>query len=106
MPSTNFVPSADASVVSEHSRQVLCNVLADAGVYSCIVTSTVRSPARQASAMYADVESTSAATQLALYGPAGVEVIGEYQRLEPNGHGRQAIVGRWRKSSTSSAQAM
>ncbi|WP_213954833.1 MULTISPECIES: hypothetical protein [unclassified Variovorax] len=92
MPSINFVPSADASVVSEHSRQVLRDVLADAGLNSCVITSTVRSPARQASAMYANLESTSVARQLALYGPAGDEVIGEYQRLKPNGHGRQLIV--------------
>jgi hypothetical protein len=93
MPSINFIPSADASVVSEHSRQVLRDVLADAGLNSCIITSTVRSPARQASAMYANIESTSVARQLALYGPAGDEVIGEYQRLKPEGHGRQFIVG-------------
>lgn len=93
MPSINFVPSADASVVSEHSRQVLRDVLADAGLDSCVVTSTVRSPARQAKAMYTNIELTSIARQLALYGDAGDEVIREYQRLKPLGHGQKAILG-------------
>lgn len=92
MASINFVPSADASVVSEHSRNVLRGVLDDAELASCVITSTVRSPARQARAMYTNIELTSVETQLALYASAGDQVILEYKRLKPLGHGRQAIL--------------
>ena len=92
MASINFVPSADASVVSEHTRQVLRDVLDDAGLPSCVITSTVRTPNRQARAMYRNIELTSVDTQLALYAAAGDQVILEYKRLKPLGHGRQAIL--------------
>ena len=42
--------------------------------------------------MYVNLENTSAARQLELYGLAGDQVIQEYQRLKPLGHGRQAIL--------------
>lgn len=71
---------------------MLRDVLDEAGLASCVITSTVRSPARQAKAMYANIESTSAARQRDLYGPAGDQVIGEYERLKPFGHGRQVIL--------------
>lgn len=92
MASIKFVPSADSSAVSEHSRQVLRDILTDAGLASCVVTSTVRSPERQAAAMYTNIELTSAQRQHELYGAAGDRVIDEYQRLKPLGHGRQAII--------------
>jgi len=92
MPSIKFVPSADSSVVSAHSRQVLQDVLLDAGLESCVVTSTVRSPDRQAKAMYINIIATGIQKQLQLYGPPGRAVIGEYQRLQPLGHGKTAIL--------------
>ena len=42
--------------------------------------------------MYVNIENTSAARQLELYGLAGDLVIQEYQRLKPLGHGRQVIL--------------
>ena len=92
MATIKFVPSADASVVSEHSRDVLRSVLDAAGIGSCVVTSTVRSPARQARTMYVNIEATSIERQLALYCAAGDVVIHEYQRLKPLGHGRDTII--------------
>jgi hypothetical protein len=91
MPSIKFVPSADASVVSVYSRQVLEGVLRDAGLESCVVTSTVRSPERQAKAMYVNIGITGVQKQLQLYGPDGDAVIGEYVRLQ-GGHGKTAIL--------------
>jgi hypothetical protein len=92
MASINFVPSADASVVSELSRQVLKRILGDAGLGSCTITSTVRTPKRQANAMYNNIEATSIEKQLGLYAEPGRKVIREYQRLKPLGHGRLAIL--------------
>lgn len=92
MASIKLVPSADASVVSEHSRRVLGSVLDEAGLSWCVVTSTVRTPARQARAMFVNIEATSVQRQLELYGPLGQEVIREYQRLKLLGHGRSTII--------------
>ncbi len=92
MVSINFVPSADASAVSEYSKGILRGVLEDAGLKSCVITSTVRSPARQAKAMFTNIELTSIDKQLALYSAAGDQVILEYKRLKPLGHGRQVIL--------------
>lgn len=92
MASINFVPSADASVVSEHSRSVLRDVLDDAGLASCVITSTVRTPARQARAMYTNIELTGIEKQLSLYAPPGRQVILEYKRLKDEGRPRQAII--------------
>ncbi len=92
MASIKFVPSADASVVSDYSRSILSGILDSAGLPSCVITSTVRSPAGQARAMYGNIEATSIAKQLALYGNAGDQVIGEYQTLKPLGHGRPFIL--------------
>jgi len=93
MASIKFVPSADASVVSEHSRSILSSILDSAGLPSCVITSTVRTPAGQARAMFVNIEAASIQKQLDLYGPAGQTVIREYQRLKPLGHGRQVILG-------------
>jgi hypothetical protein len=92
MASINFVPSADASVVSELSRQVLKRVLDEAGLASCTITSTVRTPKRQANAMYNNIEATTVEKQLGLYAEPGKKVIREYQRLKPLGHGRTVIL--------------
>lgn len=92
MATIKFLPSADASVVSERSREIVRGVLEQAGLAACVVTSTVRSPAAQARAMFNNIKASSVARQLALYGPAGDEVIREYQRLQPLGHGRQVII--------------
>lgn len=92
MAAIKFVPSADASVVSAHSRRVLNAILDAAALPSCIITSTVRTPERQARAMLVNIEATSVQRQFDLYGPAGREVIREYQRLQPLGHGRSAVL--------------
>lgn len=92
MAAIKFLPSADSTVVSEKSREIVRDVLDRAGLGSCVITSTVRTPARQARAMFNNIEATSAETQLALYGSAGDEVIQEYQRLKPLGHARQVII--------------
>lgn len=92
MASIKFVPSADASVVSDRSRSILSSILDAAGLPSCVVTSTVRSPASQARAMYVNIEITSIQKQMDLYGNPGKKVIQEYARLKPMGQSRQAIL--------------
>lgn len=92
MAHIKFVPSADASVVSAQSRAVLDAILNSAGLPSCVITSTVRSPAKQARAMFVNIEATSVQTQFNLYGQAGKKVIQEYERLKPLGHNQATIL--------------
>jgi len=92
MAAIKFVPSADASVVSVHSREILSAILDSAEILSCVISSTVRTPTRQARAMYINLEATGVAKQLSLYAEAGGKVILEYQRLKSQGYGKQAIL--------------
>lgn len=92
MAALKFLPSADASVVSEHSRNVIRAILIDAELPSCVITSTVRTPAGQARAMYNNIEKAGVDEQLRLYAAPGRQVIAEYQRLKPTGVGRQTII--------------
>jgi hypothetical protein len=87
-----FIPTADATVVSEYSKVVLKSVLDEAGLDSCVITSTVRTPEKQARAMFINIEASSIAQQLQLFADGGDKVINEYQRLKPLGHGRQIII--------------
>jgi hypothetical protein len=92
MPSIKFATTADPSVVSDHSRDVINSILLAAGLDSCTVTSTSRTPGRQALAMFKNIGLTSVEKQLALYGEGGDAVIREYQRLKLLGCGQQLIV--------------
>ncbi|MBI2769251.1 MAG: hypothetical protein HYX47_06495 [Burkholderiales bacterium] len=92
MPTINFKTDTDAAFVSDHSRQVILDILASAGVASCLVTSTVRNPAEQALAMYTNIEGSSVEKQKGLYGANGRKVIDEYVALKQAGKGKAAIL--------------
>jgi hypothetical protein len=91
-PSIKFTPTADASAVSKHSRSIIRAALLRSDNASCTITSTTRTPARQALAMLKNIESTSVADQLNLYGPAGRAVIREYERLNSQDHDQKTIL--------------
>lgn len=87
-----FTPSANASDVSEYSKDVLRNILQESGCDSCVITSTTRTPGSQALAMFKNIEAFGASGQLKLYGPAGDMVIEEYQKKKAEGLGQQPIL--------------
>jgi len=64
-----------AKVVSQHSIDMLKSLAAAAGLNTLMITSTLRTPESQASAMYYNVTKTGYDQQLKLYGPVGTAVL-------------------------------
>jgi hypothetical protein len=91
-PIIRFLPSANAAVVSEHTREVIRDLLAASDCPSCSITSTSRSPADQARAMYKNILTLGVSSQLALYADAGDAVINEYVRVRKAGMSGSAIL--------------
>lgn len=73
-----YGPNANESVVSALAVTVVKECLATAGETSGTISSTARTAEDQARVMYDNLESTSVATQKALYGPNGDAVIDVY----------------------------
>lgn len=77
-PQIKFGPSADSSSVKPSALQVIKDLLIKAGEASCTITSTARTPAAQANAMYRNIVGTSVKSQKDLYGHWGDLVIDQY----------------------------
>lgn len=77
-PQIKFGSKANQSVVSDKTKSILTGILKDAGLTSCLITSTSRTPADQARAMYNNIVGTSVKRQKNLYAAAGDEVIDVY----------------------------
>jgi hypothetical protein len=80
-----FGPNAVQSVVSQHSLDILKDILTAAGLTSATITSTARNAADQARAMYDNLQNKGVAHQKALYGPAGDQVIDVYVAAKAEG---------------------
>lgn len=78
MPTITFGTNANQAVVSNHSKTVLDDILSDAGLSSCRITSTSRTPADQARVMFNNIVEHGVAAQKALYASAGDQVIDAY----------------------------
>lgn len=74
-PVVQFATSANAAVVSPYSLGVIRGILQASSCPSCTITSTSRTPAQQARAMYTNIVNLGVQEQLALYAPAGDAVI-------------------------------
>ena len=90
--SINFGTNADQAAVSDHSRQVLQDIMKAAKLDSLTITSTARTPERQALAMYNNLESLGVAKQKALYGPYGDQVIDVYAAEKAAGKSQEQII--------------
>lgn len=77
-PVINFGPKANKSVVSNSTLDLVNKMLKEAKVSSCTITSTSRTPADQARAMFNNLEAKGIKSQLDLYAAAGDEVINVY----------------------------
>ncbi len=77
-PQIVFGPSADSSTVKPAALQVIKDIMRKAGEASCTITSTARTPAMQARAMYNNIVGTSVKSQKDLYGHWGDLVIDQY----------------------------
>jgi GH24 family phage-related lysozyme (muramidase)/murein DD-endopeptidase MepM/ murein hydrolase activator NlpD len=88
----SFGPNANASVVSDYTLQVLKECLAAAGETSAQISSTSRTPADQARAMYNNIVARGVASQKALYGRGGDQVIDVYVASRAAGKDRAEIL--------------
>ncbi len=73
-----FGPHAVESTISQHSLDIVKDILVAAGLSSATITSTARTAEDQARAMFDNLQIHGVAHQKALYGPAGDEVIDVY----------------------------
>lgn len=80
-----FGKNAREDFVSSNARKVIEEILQAAGLTSCLVTSTARTPAAQARAMFNNIVATSVAKQKALYAAAGDMVIDAYVEAKKAG---------------------
>jgi hypothetical protein len=91
-PAITFGPRANQSVVSVYTMGVLTDILNAAGLVSCMITSTSRTPADQARIMFTNIVNRGVADQKALYAAAGDTVIDEYVRAKNAGKNRVEII--------------
>lgn len=73
-----FSSSVDSSVVSPYTLNVIKQILTNTGLTSAKITSTIRTPQKQAEIMYANCERTGPKIQKDIYAPAGEKVIDVY----------------------------
>lgn len=72
---------------SKYENKII-GILNSIGIDSILVSSTYRSPAAQAAAMYENIVKQGAASQRKLYGPAGGKVIDTYELKKNYGYGK------------------
>jgi hypothetical protein len=77
-----FGANAQRLAVSEHTLTVLKAILKAARLASALITSTSRTPADQARAMYDNLETQGIQKQKRLYGSAGDKVIDAYAKAK------------------------
>lgn len=88
----NFGTHADASIISEYTIKVLKELLNKAGESSAKITSTARTPERQAKVMKANIERFGVAHQKRLYSNPGDQVIDAYVQAKNAGKSSGEIV--------------
>jgi len=88
----NFSSGAESGVVTTKSINLIKEILSKAGLSSCTITSTIRTPDKQAAIMYDNCESTGAQTQYNIYGSYGDQVIDVYVSGKKAGSSRATIV--------------
>ena len=84
-PTISFGPNANQSVVSPTTKNILREILSHAGLDSCLITSTSRTPADQARAMFNNLETKGVKSQRELYSAAGDLVIDVYEAQKKTG---------------------
>jgi hypothetical protein len=72
--------------------RLLSNILGAAGLNTCLVTSTSRTPAEQARVMFDNIACEGVASQKALYAAPGEAVIEEYVRAKRDGKNRAQTI--------------
>ncbi len=76
----NYGPNANVSAISPYVEGVLKDILRRSGNQSAVISSTKRTPAGQARAMFTNIRNKGVPSQRDLYGPHGDRVIDTYER--------------------------
>lgn len=87
-----FGANANRDVVSDLTTTILTDILNDANLTSCRITSTSRTPADQARIMYHNIVDFGVTAQKKLYAAAGDKVIDEYLRVRNQGGSPSEII--------------
>jgi hypothetical protein len=87
-----FGPNANQNVLTQHSRQVLADIMQASNNRSLLITSTQRTPAEQARVMYTNIVNLGVQHQLALYGAGGDAIIQVAANGRRQGLGRDQII--------------
>lgn len=88
----HFGANAKQDAVSDYSRRVLQDIMKAAKLDNLTITSTARTPHRQAVAMFENLQSKGVASEKALYGPNGGKVIDVYVAQHAAGKSRAEII--------------
>ena len=88
-PSLTFGKDAVPGAVSSFSQNVLKEIMSKVGISSATISSTARTPASQARAMYHNIEKTGVGAQKKLYGKYGDQVIDAYVSAKKAGMSRE-----------------
>jgi vancomycin permeability regulator SanA len=91
-PSITFGPRANQSVVSVYTIGVLTEILVNAKLSSCMITSTSRTPADQARIMFQNIVGQGVAAQKKLYAAPGRAVVDEFVRAKQVGKDDAGII--------------
>jgi hypothetical protein len=88
-----YGPNADRSVINDHIRGVLEEILREAGERDAVITSTYRDPYNQARVMYDNLERPGGVREgRRLYGSSGDQVIDVYEASKAAGKSREQII--------------
>lgn len=88
-----FSNPSDEKRISDHDREVLAAVMTKSKVPQIVITRTAATPRDEARAIYANCISSGFASQFALYGPIGDEVVTVAQECVQQRHfGRDATI--------------
>lgn len=78
--------------LSPYARDVLMEIMTTADVDFCLVTSVERTPEDQARAMWENCDKKGAASQYALYGPYGDQIVQVYETYTLMRYSKEAVI--------------
>jgi len=83
---------ANSSVISSYTTNFITSIAASSGNPNLLITSTIRTPEAQASAMYTNIVKNGVQSQLDLYGSSADKVIKVFQQEKALGKTKKEII--------------
>jgi hypothetical protein len=91
-PIIEYNPGVNKTLISVHAIEVVTNILKDSGNTRARITSSERTPSKQAQAMYNNILTQGVDRQKRLYGPSGDRVIDVYVQQKAIGKSPSEIL--------------